>query len=419
MKVALFSTTDRTGGAAIAAHRLLRGLRETEVRPEMYVLRAGSPLPLVRGPVRPLERIASLMAPKFDALFLRLGGGGIGTPFSPGVVNGCVIAKALREDPAVINLHWINAGCVSIESLRRVQRPIVWTIHDMWPFTGGCHYSEGCRRFEDRCGRCPQLRSAGDRDLSSRIHRRKVRHWQSLDLTIVTPSRWLAQEAAASSLFRDRRIEVIPNGLDLERFRPVNQAFARDVLGLPQDKKLLLFSAWSGGSDRRKGFDLLEAALAGLVRDRGFADQVEVVLIGSGTEARTTLCGLRCRGLGSLNDDISLSLAYNAVDAFVAPSRQDNLPNTVVEALACGTPTVAFHIGGMPDIIQHKQHGYLAQPFDTNDLAEGIKWALWPGVSGGQLRSAARTYAEQRYALGQQARSYAGLFAEVNRPGAT
>jgi glycosyltransferase involved in cell wall biosynthesis len=209
------------------------------------------------------------------------------------------------------------------------------------------------------------------------------------------------------------RIEVIPNGLDTIQYRPIQKSVARSILGLPEDKQLILFGAISATSDPRKGFSLLQSALQNLSQS-GWGEQVELVVFGASQPQNLPELGLKSHYLGRLNDDISLSLAYAAGDVFLAPSVQDNLPNTVMESLACGTPCVTFDIGGMPDMIDHQQNGYLAKPFDVDDLARGIVWVLGDDERLRNLGINGREKVEQNYTLEIQANSYMSLYRELS-----
>jgi glycosyltransferase involved in cell wall biosynthesis len=312
--------------------------------------------------------------------------------------------------PDIVHLHWINAGFVRIETLAKLNRPLVWTLHDMWPFTGGCHYSGECDRYTKSCGACPQLQSERERDLSRWVWRRKLDAWRDIDLTVVSPSRWLADLAARSSLFSNTRIEIIPNGLDLQRYKPIDKKLAKQLLGLSPEKKALLFGAVGATGDRRKGFHLLQPALQKLAGLETWRDRLESVVFGSSTPADPPDFGFTTRYLGRLDDDISLALLYAAADVFVAPSIQDNLPNTVMEALACGTPCVAFNIGGMAELIDHRENGYLAEPFESEDFCRGIRWVLEKTHSTDRLARRAREKAEREFSLESWSRNYSILY---------
>jgi glycosyltransferase involved in cell wall biosynthesis len=283
----------------------------------------------------------------------------------------------------------------------------------MWPFTGGCHYSQECDRYTDSCGACPKLHSHQSWDLSRWVWQRKGKAWNDLKLTVVTPSLWLAKCASSSSLFKDVRVEVIPNGLDTQTYKPITRQLARDLINLPQDKYLVLFGAMYPNSDRRKGFHLLQPALQSLSQS-GWQERIELAVFGASEPNQATDMGFKSHYLGKFSDDISLAVVYAAADVFVAPSLQDNLPNTVMEAIACGTPCVAFNIGGMPDLIEHQQNGYLAQPFQVEDLAQGIAWVIENQQRHQKLCDRARQKALQEFTLEIQARRYESLYSELN-----
>jgi len=366
----------------------------------------------VFAPLTKLEKAASKLRAHLDTLPLNLYPDRDQVPYAVQWVPGNLRKKIDAWDPDIVNLHWICNGYVNIEAIGRFDRPIVWSLHDMWPFTGGCHYDQGCERYAQSCGACPQLHSWRERDLSHWTWWRKRKAWRNADLTIVALSRWLAKCARKSSLFRDLRIEVISNGLDVARFKPVDKHVAREVLNLPFDKDLVLFSAMSAVSDLRKGFDLLESALHHL-RDSTHQLKMDVVVFGASEPSLPVDLGFASHYLGVLRDEISVSLAYAAADAFVAPSRQDNLPNTVVESLACGTPCVAFDIGGMLDMIDHKRNGYLAEPFDVEDFARGIAWILEDEERRQRLSQNARQKAVREFDQELQARRYLSLFEDI------
>jgi glycosyltransferase involved in cell wall biosynthesis len=324
--------------------------------------------------------------------------------FPDGIVP---IVNQLEAD--VIHLHWIGAGFLPIGAVPRFNRPIVWTQHDSWAFTGGCHLPADCVRYKDRCGNCPQLNSKREYDLSRQVLERKLHRWQKTPLTIVTPSRWLASCSQASSLFQNRRIEIIPYGLNLDVYRPIDRDVARTALGFPQDCPLVAFGAMLSTSNHNKGFHLLQPALQQLTNN---GLHFEVVVFGAKEPPQPPNFGTRSHYLGVLQDDISLALLYSAVDVFVSPSLQENLPNVVLEALACGTPCVAFNIGGQPDLIDHKQNGYLAQPYEVDDLAAGIRWVL-ENEDHAKLSHSARQKVEQNFDMKIITRRYVDLYREL------
>jgi glycosyltransferase involved in cell wall biosynthesis len=365
MKVALLNTYE-TGGAARACYRLFQGLISAESDAELIV-RGGAHS---TGVISAGSSWGGFIMALLDGIPLHCYSGRQLNNFSPAWVPGRGIYEATRFSPDIVHLHWIVQGFVQIESMTSISCPIVWTLHDSWPFTGGCHLPGNCRRYEHGCGQCPVLGSNCENDLSRRIWRRKHEAWKNLSLTIVCPSKWLAERAGASSLLRGRRIVVIPNGIDTVRYSPGDKLAARRKLGLPENRSILLYGANQAISDKNKGLDLLLAAFR-LIEDTQLQD-TELVIFGEDTNATFQESRLHIRNLGSIHDEDRLLLLYRAADIFVAPSRQENLPNMVMEAMACGTPCVAFAVGGIPDLITHGETGYLAQPFEIEDLAQGL-----------------------------------------------
>lgn len=325
--------------------------------------------------------------------------------FSPAIHANPFRIRLSRFRPKLAHLHWVGHSMLSVEEIGQLQCPIVWTLHDAWAFTGGCHIVGTCRGFTRRCGGCPQLGSTTDNDLSRVVFERKVRAFEGLNMTIVTPSRWLADLASKSSLLTGRKIVVIPNGLDTSAFKPMNKLMARDYFGVPREHPVILFGAHSLG-DPNKGADLLIAAL------EEFGAVCTLLTFGEGAIPTGRLKNVQLHALGNLVDDASLALAYSAADVFLCPSRQDNLPNTVAEALACGTPCAAFRIGGLPEMIDHQVNGWLADPFDPVHLAEGIAW-LTQHPHPEELRHSARAKAEAEYDLNVISERYLRLYKEI------
>jgi len=412
MNVLLLNTSDITGGAARAAYRLHQGLQSIGINSQMLVQDKSSNDKTVAAPKTNLSESIAKTRITFDALPLKLYPQRRDAIFSPQWLPDTVIHRVTQLNPDVINLHWINSGYLQIETVAKLKRPIVWTLHDMWAFTGGCHYSQDCDRYTASCGTCPQLHSSKDWDLSRWVWQRKAKAWINLNSTVVAPSSWLAKCASSSSLFKDLRVEVIPNGIDTERYRPINRQVARELLHLPQDKHLILFGAVKATSDQRKGFHLLQPALQDLSKS-GWQDELELVIFGASQPVNPPNFGFKVHYLGTLSEDLSLALVYSAANVFVLPSTQENLANTVMEALACGTPCVAFNIGGMPDMIEHQKNGYLAQPYKIEDLAQGITWVLKSEERNQNLSHRAREKAEQEFSLEIQARRYLSLFTKI------
>ena len=412
MKISILSTSDKRGGAYAAAYRLHQGLNRIGLNSTMLVQLKESDDYNVIGSSNKIEKGLSIIKPTLDILPSQIFSRKVKTLYSIQWLPNNIKKKLMDISPDIINLHWVCGGFVPIESLNKFNQPIVWTLHDMWGFTGGCHYSGDCKGYLKSCGACPQLGSNHQWDLSRWTWKRKISAWKNLDLTIVTPSQWLADCARHSSLFHDLPIEVIPNGLNMKLYKPIDKQLARDLLNLPQDKQLILFGATSSTSDHRKGFHFLLPALEKLGQ-LPKSGNIELVIFGASEQKNSPNLNFKVNYLGNLNDDMSVVMAYSASDVFVAPSVEDNLPNTVMESISCGTPTVAFKIGGIPEMIEHQQNGYLAKPFDVNDLANGIHWVLDCKDRYKKLCNYSRENAVKKFSIEIIAQKYSDLYQKI------
>ena len=350
MKVSVVSTNDFSGGAARGAYRLHKGLLSTGVDSTMFVRQKDTDdKSVIRIPGK-LEWFTSPITRRLDILPIKFYRNHQRSTWSIGWLRNGTRSHLIGSDSDLIHLQWIGQGFVPIKAIGRLHRPIVWTIQDTWAFTGGCHYPEDCTRYRNACGACPQLSSKREWDLSRRVWKTKRNHWKHVDLTIVALSRWLADCARASSLFAEKRVEVIPLGIDTTVFRPMNKAFAREALNLPQKKKIVLAGAINVTGDPRKGFDLVRGALKRLASRRSM-EETELLVFGGSQFDEFPDLGFGVKNLGYVHDDVTLALCYSAADVFVAPSRQEAFGQTVLEASACGTPCVTFDLTGPCDIV--------------------------------------------------------------------
>jgi glycosyltransferase involved in cell wall biosynthesis len=373
MKVLIVNAFDIEGGAARAAYRLHRSLLTEGLDSQMFVQCKTSDDFTVVGPVTKREKTLNKIRPRMDMLPIHCYPMRTKTLFSPAWVPfSGVVDRINALHPDIVHLNWVARGMFRIEDIVRIKAPIVWTLHDMWPFTGGCHYDESCGAFKQKCGSCKVLQSPKSKDLSRSVYlRKKVAFEQKKNITLVGVSRWMADEAKASSLFSAAQVVNLPNLIDTQMFAPFNKVAARNLLNLPQDKKLILFGAMGALSEPRKGYKKLSHALEKLK-----SHDAEIVVFGASQPEQNFGLSNRVFYLGRFHDDVALRLLYNAVDVMVVPSLQENLSNAIMESLACGIPVVGFDIGGNADLVDHQQNGYLAEPFEIEDLAKGIDWVL-------------------------------------------
>ena len=419
MRIVHVSTSDIAGGAGRAAHRLHSGLRRIGQDSAMFVAERLSHDPTVRAwmpsgdvAVHPGAGSPLARAPRSLARYLKSRPPG-SEFFSDDRHARGVDQVAQLPEADVVNLHWVARFIDHRVFFSTVPpcTPVVWTLHDMNAFTGGCHYDAGCGRYVQRCGACPQLGSDAAVDLSRHIWRRKHRSYEGIEagrLHVVTPSRWLAGEARRSTLLGRFPVSVIPNAVDVEAFAPRDRRFARQVLGMHPDAEVVLFVAdWA--DNRRKGLALLTEALAGL------SHRSRLLLLSVGHDksmAENPVRNAR-RHLGPVSNERLLSVVYSAADVFVIPSVQDNLPNTVLEAMACGTPVVGFSTGGVPDMVRPGHTGLLAPVGDGAALCQALDWLLQDEAGRSAMAANCRRIAVEEYALETQSRRYLELYRRI------
>lgn len=373
MKILHISSTDIGGGAGRATLKLHTALLRSGIDSKMLVQNKFSDGLKVFGPNTLTQKLFSRARPTLDLLLVKKYKNRTKTQFSPSLLLFSGIIDRINEfSPDIVHLHWICGGMLNIKDLEKISVPIVWNLRDMWPFTGGCHYDEGCEGYLNNCGNCVVLGSTKKHDLSSRIFSRKRNVYSKLkNLTVVGLSNWITNCAKNSYLFRDKNVVNYPNPIDTFRFQPIEKKFARKILLLTQDKKVILYGAMGATSEPRKGYNLLIKSLEKLS-----IHNYEFIVFGRRSLQDDMKLTTKVHHVGQLHDDISLQILYSAADVVIVPSIQENLSNVILESLSCGTPVVGFNVGGNCDMIEHKNNGYLAEPFSTDDLATGIKWVL-------------------------------------------
>ena len=384
MRVLIINTTERIGGAAIAAGRLMEALKNNGIKAKMLVRdKQTNQITVValRKSWKNIwnfvwERIVIWANNNFRRHKL----------FFVDIANTGTDITSLPEfkQADVIHLHWINQGMLSLKNIKRIidsGKPIVWTMHDMWPVTGICHHSENCRLFATQCRNCPLLYNNHSHDLSYKVFRRKSKLYSGINtrITFVACSYWLEDLARQSALTKGHKVLSIPNPINTNLFHPGNKKFAKQKLHLPTDKRLLLFNSMKI-TDKRKGIDYLVEACEILKRERPeFCETLAVVVVGRESQQYNALFPFSVYCLNYVKSEKELVDIYNAVDLFVTPSIQENLPNTIVEAMSCGVPCVGFNVGGIPQMIDHLHNGYVAKYKSASDLANGIWWSFHEG----------------------------------------
>lgn len=415
MKILIVNTNDIQGGAARAAYRLHKALLSQGIDSMVLVQDKVSDDYTVIGPSNKIEKAIAKLRPFFDSLPVRFYKNRTKTLFSPAWLPFSNVVKKNNElNPDIVHLHWIAGGMMRIEDIAKINAPVVWSLHDNWAFTGGCHIKWECEKYKEICGACPRLGSKKENDLSTWVYKRKQKIFLSKKMVIIGLSKWMHECAKSSSLLKDHIHINLPNPIDTTIFKSFDKDKARDLWNLPEDKKLVLFGAFGATNDINKGFRELTEALQKLNKNLN----IELVVFGSSQPQNAPEFGFKTHYLGQLHDDISLVTLYNAVDVMVVPSLQENLSNTIMESLACGTPAVAFDVGGNSDMIDHELNGYLARPFDSKDLAKGIEWVLTtPNYK--TLSHNARAKVLNNFDNVIVAKKYIRLYEEVMRGGNT
>lgn len=406
VKVLHIVAGDLSGGAARGAYWLHKGLLKSGLDSRMIIQNYNGNDPTVEAVTQTdIGKGLKLLRSQIDIIPAKLYRNRENFIFSTGITGFDITKSDAYQWADIIHLHWINGGMINIKLLSKIDKPIVWTMRDMWPMTGGCHYAMECKGYENTCGFCPQLKSHNNRDLSRYILKRKERCYPE-NLHLVAISNWLAECAKNSYLLNGFSVNIIPNAVDTKDFFPINPMTAKEVLGLPKDKKIVLAGA-TNLNDKYKGFEKLQEAIQFINKDYLF------LFFGEVNSDKLDNLEINYKVLGYLKDNISLRLAYSAADVFVAPSIQEAFGKTLIEAMACGTPIVAFNATGPKDIVEHKITGYLATPFDSSDLANGINWILEDDENIRILSLQARKKLENQFTIELVATQYINLYKKI------
>ncbi|MFD0750519.1 glycosyltransferase family 4 protein [Mucilaginibacter calamicampi] len=419
MKVTLINTSDAGGGAPAACTRLLQALRLQGVDASLLVQHKktnnSAVTGIVRDAVSKLKAQLTFLAERIPFILFHERDKTVRFAFSTANAGTSVVNNALVKNADILHLHWTNSGFLSVGDLKELiatGKPIVWTLHDMWTFTGGCHYSGTCERFKNECGNCPFLRDAGQNDLSHKGWLRKAAMYAGAkNITFVACSKWLAGVAGTSSLINKFPITNIPNPIDIDVFSPRDMQTEREKRGIRSDAKIILFGA-ANINDKRKGIRYLVEALQLLKQSSKNTSNVEVVIFGKNKHFDVTQLPFTVHQLNIITDENELAGVYGMADVFVTTSLEDNLPNMVMEAMACGTPVVAFNTGGVPEMLDHLQNGYLADLASAQGIAEGITHILYEAKTE-ELSANARQKVLNSYTNEKVAKQYTELYHAV------
>lgn len=383
LKVLFLNTFDKYGGASIALHRTVKSLEKyRDIQAKILVQNKddvqANVFPAQKGYVGKkkalfrfaMERLYFSWQEKAKEFRYQ---------FSPANIGIDISKHKLVQEADILHLHWINFGFLSLKSLEKLQKlgkPIVWTLHDMWAFTGGCHYAKDCQNYEQSCGHCQFLKKAKTDDLSYKIHVKKQSIFSQNLIHFVTCSHWLKTLADKSSLLKNAPVRHIPNPIDTNFYKVSHKTVLQKKYHLQENKFWLLFGAMNI-ADKRKGFLYLKESLEILKNQYPeIQEDLHLLVFGKSSEEMLASLSYPTHNLGVIKEQEKMVEAYNLANAFIIPTLEDNLPNTVLESLACQTPVLGFEVGGVPEMVTHQENGFLATYKNSKDLAEGILW-LW------------------------------------------
>lgn len=402
MRVLIINTSERIGGAAVAASRLMEALKKNGIKAKMLVRdKQTQQITVVELPHNMQmvwkfvwERIAIWKANNFSRKNI----------FAVDIANTGTDITSLPEfqQADIIHLHWINQGMLSLKNIEKILesgKPVVWTMHDMWSCTGICHHARHCTNYQQECHNCPFINNGKRRkDLSNRIFLKKQKLFSKHKISFVTCSHWLKEQAEKSALLQGQNVWSIPNPININLFKPHSKKQAREQFALPQDKKLILFGAVKI-MDKRKGIDyMIEACRLLYEKHPELKERLGIVAFGNQSQQLQSMLPFKVYPLDFVKDEHRIVDIYNAVDLFVTPSLEENLPNTIMEAMSCGIPCVGFNVGGIPEMIDHLHNGYVAQYRSAEDFANGMHLILtepeYASMSEQACRKAVANYSE-------------------------
>lgn len=421
MKTCIINKWDIEGGAARAAYRLFIGLRNIGVDVEYYVNVKKSNNKGIYKVEHEDERHRLRIEDLVQNIYINLNRTAVSNTFYSFTYAGVNLFCDGLVSSEIINLHWVDKMVPPelLAQLASLGKPIVWTLHDMKPFTGGCHYSGDCKGYMDVCLNCPQLKY-DPFGLPNKVIRQKMELFEKIPLTIVCPSQWLADEAMKSSVFGQHRIEVIPNSIETELFKPMNKSIAKEKLGIEKGQCVLQFGAHDG-KEKRKGFDFLISALKKALLNHEFFDlceQKKVIVLCLGHPSKELVqLPISTLELGYLYQDSDVVLSYNATDIFVLPTLEDNLPNTMLESFACSTPIIAFDSGGVTEVVEHRENGLIAERGNIDVLASHIIELVLDKDKREHYGKNGRRLIEKKFRLDNQSQAYKKLFEDLLKNG--
>ncbi|NLL28821.1 MAG: glycosyltransferase [Bacteroidales bacterium] len=415
MKIVLVNTYEHSGGAAIACNRLRSALEKQDVDVKMLVMHKTSSnefvLPVNKGMFAKLKNKINFLWERF-VIFI-VNGFSKKNVFVVSIANSGSSVCKIKEikDADIIHLHWINQGMISLRGLRKIaklKKPIVWTMHDQWAYTGICHHANDCKKYETECNSCPKLKYPSRKDLSFKAYKKKQEIFKKSNITLVGCSNWITNCAKNSNIGNLVKSLNIPNPINIDFYKKIDKETALKHFGLPNDKKIVLFGAFTF-SDENKGLKFLIDCVNFLSAEK---DKYNFVVFGGKVGDLEEKLLQKIYNVNYISDKKEMVLLYSAVDVFLIPSIAENLPNVIMESMSCSTPCVGFNVGGIPEMIDHKKNGYIAEYKNAEDLANGVRWVL-ENDNYKELSENARLKVETMYNEGVIAKRYIELYNQL------
>ena len=365
MKVLVVNNIDVKGGAYRASQNIHKALLQAGIESVFYDY-SHLETKFLRTIYHSLDRISLRFYPqRKDPDF-----------FSPAIAGINIRHETAFKEADIINLHWITGGFLSLKSVEWIMnlgKPVVWTMHDFWPISGGCHLNRGCLKFRDQCGACPVLGSKKENDLSGKIWQRKNNIYSYADLHWVTVSDWFLSQAKQSSLLKISGLYKIFNAIDTDVFVPFDKFCSRKELNLAFDRFIILAGGFGITKDPNKGFNDLKSSLKLLKEKHGIPEEkIGLVVFGNALDSELKGSGYSIINAGLINDDKILAKYYAAADVFVCTSKQETGPTTILESMSCGTPVISYHVGVVPEIVKNDENGYMCSKSDPEEIAAGL-----------------------------------------------
>jgi glycosyltransferase involved in cell wall biosynthesis len=366
--------------------------------------------PSIIQPVTTVQKLASLIGLLREKLIFKILPNNKKVYFSynigPVVFQFLWINRLFKLNTDIFHLHWIGNGFLNLNQIKKLNKPIVITLHDVWFLTGGCHVNLGCNKYQNGCNQCPLFKNyIYPFDITSHIFTKKLKVFKNKSIELVVLSQWMKDIVNTSAIFANCNINIIPNGLDTKKFKPYDKIVARNLFSINANSKIILFGGISAKNDFNKGYDLLSECL-NFINTKN----IELLVFGEKDSSKYTLNGFNIINVGYLSDDESLAMLYSAADLVIVPSRQESFSQVCLESISCGTPVVAFDYSGPRDIIVHKKNGYLATPYDPKDLAYGVDWVFKELFISNSLNLNAREFAEKNFDISKIADMHINMY---------